>query len=54
MHTTTRVRGELGLRPRYTLGAGLAQTLSWYQREGLDKRSVDFGAEDALLRSLGA
>ena len=54
VHTTTRVRGELGLRPRYTLGAGLAQTLSWYQREGLDKRSVDFGAEDALLRSLGA
>ena len=54
VHTTTRVRQELGLRPRYTLGAGLAQTLAWYRREGLDKREIDFGAEDALLRSLGA
>ena len=54
VHTTTRVRAELGLRPRYTLGAGLAQTLAWYRREGLDKREIDFTAEDALLRSLGA
>ena len=54
VHTTTRVRAELGLRPRYTLDAGLAQTLAWYQREGLDKREIDFSAEDALLRSLGA
>jgi nucleoside-diphosphate-sugar epimerase len=54
VHTTTRVRTELGLRPRYTLGAGLAQTLAWYRREGLDKREIDFSAEDALLRSLGA
>jgi nucleoside-diphosphate-sugar epimerase len=54
VHTTTRVRVELGLRPRYTLGAGLAQTFAWYTREGLDKRDVDFGAEDALLRSLSA
>jgi nucleoside-diphosphate-sugar epimerase len=54
VHTTTRVRGELGLRPRYTLAAGLEQTLAWYRREGLDKRALDFGAEDALLRSLGA
>jgi nucleoside-diphosphate-sugar epimerase len=54
VHTTTRVRAELGLRPRYTLGAGLAQTLAWYRRENLDKREIDFSAEDALLRSLGA
>ena len=54
VHTTTRVRAELGLRPRYTLGGGLAQTLAWYRREGLDKREIDFSAEDALLRSLGA
>ena len=52
VHTTTRVRAELGLRPRYTLGAGLAQTFAWYTREGLDKRPIDFSAEDALLRSL--
>ena len=54
VHTTARVRTELGLRPRYTLAAGLAGTLEWYLREGLDKRAIDFGAEDALLRSLGA
>jgi len=54
VQTTTRVRTELGLRPRYTLGAGLAQTLAWYRGQGLDKREIDFSAEDALLRSLGA
>jgi UDP-glucose 4-epimerase len=54
VYTTARVRAELGLRPRYTLAAGLAQTLEWYQREGLDRREVDFTAEDTVLRSLGA
>ena len=54
VYTTTRVRAELGLRPRYSLAAGLAQTLQWYQREGLDRRPVDFAEEDALLRALGA
>jgi nucleoside-diphosphate-sugar epimerase len=54
VYTTTRMRAELGVRPRYTLAAGLAQTLEWYRREGLDRREIDFAAEDALLRSLGA
>jgi nucleoside-diphosphate-sugar epimerase len=54
VYTTTRLRAELGLRPRYTLAAGLAQTLEWYRREGLDRRPVDFTEEDALLRTLGA
>ena len=54
VYTTTRVRAELGILPRYTLAAGLAQTFDWYQREGLDRREVDFAAEDALLRTLGA
>jgi nucleoside-diphosphate-sugar epimerase len=54
VYTTTRLRAELGVRPRYTLAAGLAQTLEWYEREGLDRRPIDFAAEDALLRSLGA
>jgi hypothetical protein len=40
--------------PRYTLAAGLADTFEWYQREGLDRREIDFTAEDAVLRSLGA
>ena len=54
VYTTTRLRAELGLRPRYTLAAGLAQTLAWYQHEGLDRREIDFAAEDAQLRALGA
>ena len=54
VYTTTRVRAELGVRPRYSLAAGLAETLEWYRREGLDRREIDFGAEDARLRSLGA
>ncbi len=53
VHTTTRLRQELGVRPRWTLAGGLAQTLAWYRDEGLDRREVDFSAEDALLRQIG-
>ncbi len=35
------------------LAAGLAQTFEWFLREGLDRRDVDFSAEDALLARLG-
>jgi nucleoside-diphosphate-sugar epimerase len=52
VYTTAKLRRELGIRPRYTLASGLAQTLEWYLREGLDKRDVDFAQEDALLASL--
>src|SRR3989441_384218 len=48
VHTTAKVRA-LGVRPAYTLAAGLAQTFDWYVREGLDRRDVDFSADD--LRS---
>jgi nucleoside-diphosphate-sugar epimerase len=51
VYTTAKVRTELGIRPRYTLAAGLAQTFEWYLREGLDRREVDFSGEDALLHS---
>ena len=49
VYTTTKIRAELGIRPRYTLAAGLAQTFEWYLREGLDRRDIDFSEEDALL-----
>jgi nucleoside-diphosphate-sugar epimerase len=49
VYTTTRVRRELGIRPRYTLASGLAQTFDWYRREGLGRREVDFSPDDALL-----
>jgi nucleoside-diphosphate-sugar epimerase len=52
VYTTTRIRRELGIRPRYTLASGLAQTFEWYLREGLDRRPMDFTEEDALLASL--
>jgi len=54
VHTTTRLRQELGIRPRYTLHAALAQTWEWYQREKLVDRPVDFAFEDALLAKIGA
>ena len=53
VHTTTKLRQQLGIRPRYTLASGLAQTFEWYVREGLDRREIDFSVEDALLRRLG-
>jgi len=46
----TEFSAELGIRARYSLAAGLAQTYEWYVREGLDRRDVDFSAEDARLR----
>ncbi len=51
VYTTTKIRRELGITPRYTLASGLAQTLEWYLREGLDRREIDLEAEDALLKS---
>ncbi len=49
VYTTTKLRTELGLRPRYTLASGLAHTYEWYRREGLDRRPVDVSTDDALL-----
>jgi nucleoside-diphosphate-sugar epimerase len=49
VYTTTKVRNELGVRPRYTLASGIAQTFEWYLREGLDRRDIDFSAEDRFL-----
>ncbi len=52
VHTTTKIRAELGVRPRYPLAAGIAQTFEWYRGEGLDRRDVDFSADDAVLATL--
>ncbi|HTY77906.1 MAG TPA: NAD-dependent epimerase/dehydratase family protein [Candidatus Bathyarchaeia archaeon] len=54
VHTTFKLRREMGIRPRYTLASGLAQTWDWYQREGLVDRPVDFAFEDAILAKIGA
>jgi len=54
VHTTTRLRQELGILPRYTLHAALAQTWEWYRREKLVERPVDFTFEDAILAKIGA
>ena len=53
VYTTAKLRRELGIAPRYTLAAGLAQTFEWYRREGLDRRAVDFAEEDGLLSARG-
>lgn len=52
VYTTTKLRTELGIRPRYTLASGLRQTWEWYRKEGLDQRPVDFTFEDRLLALL--
>ena len=51
VYTTTKARVEVGVTPRYTLASGMAHTFEWYLREGLDRREVDFSAEDALVRA---
>ncbi len=52
VYTTGKVRGELGICPRYTLASGLRQTWEWYRKEGLPERPVDFTFEDQLLALL--
>ncbi len=52
VYTTSKVRAELGIRPRYTLASGLRQTWEWYRKEGLDQRPPDFTFEDQLLALL--
>lgn len=52
VYTTSKVRAELGIRPRYTLASGLRQTWEWYRKEGLDQRPVDFAFEDQVLALL--
>jgi len=54
VHTTHKLRLELGIRPRYTLASGLAHTWAWYQSAGLRERTIDFSFEDALLAKIGA
>jgi len=54
VHTTTKLRQELGIRPRYTLYEALAHTWEWYQREQLGDRAADFTFEDAILAKIGA
>jgi len=54
VHTTTKLRADLGLRPRYTLHAGLVQTWEWYRAQGLADRPVDFSFEDQILSKIGA
>ncbi|MFQ5897559.1 MAG: NAD-dependent epimerase/dehydratase family protein [Candidatus Methylomirabilia bacterium] len=52
VHTTWKLRTELGIRPRYTLASGLRQTFEWYLKEALDRAPVDFSFEDRLLAAI--
>jgi nucleoside-diphosphate-sugar epimerase len=54
VHTTHKIRLELGIRPRYTLASGLAHTWRWYQSAGLHERPIDTSFEDQLLAKIGA
>jgi len=54
VHTTSKLRQALGIRPRYTLASAIAHTWEWYKREGLADRPVDFAFEDAILAKIGA
>jgi nucleoside-diphosphate-sugar epimerase len=53
VYTTTRIREDLGIRPRYTLARGIAQTWAWYRHQEPDARELDFAAEDRILAALG-
>jgi nucleoside-diphosphate-sugar epimerase len=54
VHTTQKLRQELGVAPRYTLASGLRQTWEWYLAAGLDQRPVDTSFEDQVLSKIGA
>src|SRR2546430_7477613 len=46
VHTTAKVRA-LGVRPAYTLAAGLAQTFNWYVRE--DRKSTRLNSSHSQI-----
>ena len=54
VHTTHKLRLELGIRPRYTLASGLRRPGTWYRASGLRERPIDFTFEDQLLAKIGA
>ena len=54
VHTSGKLRTELGIRPTYTLAGGLRQTWEWYRAQGALDRPLDTTFEDALLAKLGA
>ena len=54
VHTTHKLRLDLGIRPRYTLASGLAHTWDWYRTAGLHERPIDFSFEDQLLAKIGS
>jgi nucleoside-diphosphate-sugar epimerase len=54
VHTTGKLRTELGIRPTYTLAGGLRQTWEWFRAQGALDRPLDTTFEDALLAKLGA
>ncbi len=54
VHTTGKLRTELGIRPTHTLAGGLRQTWEWYRALGALDRPLDTTFEDALLAKLGA
>jgi nucleoside-diphosphate-sugar epimerase len=54
VHTTQKLRLELGLVPRYSLASAMAQTWTWYRESGLHERPIDTSFEDQLLAKIGA
>jgi len=54
VHTTSKLRLELGIRPQYTLASALAETWAWYRASGFYERSIDTSFEDRLLATIGA
>ena len=49
-----RLRRDVGWEPEFTFPAAVEHTWEWFRREGLDKREIDFGWEDKLLRQVEA
>ena len=54
VHAAHKLRRDLGVRPRYTLPSGLAQTRTWDRKTGLCGQSIDFAVEDQFLAKIGA
>jgi nucleoside-diphosphate-sugar epimerase len=54
VHTTHKLRLDLGIRPRYTLASALAQTWEWYRSGGRHQGTLDTSFEDEILAKLGA
>ena len=54
VYSTEKLRQELGWSPRYDVRSGLEMTYRWWLEQGLDRKPLEFPADDRALAWLSS